>query len=151
MSWKNIGRYGTYIYVLESKNAVFVGWLRRVRFKKSTFWVQKGTLCGCPAPPLQKRKINPGYGPVFTIIRNHSKFNSVNVVSTRFRQCFPCRQRPWKWVSPQTDIQNLHMIRLRKIRRLMIHFGRTWVLSPKWCLICNLMLTLSWSILSDIS
>ena len=41
-----------------TKNGVFVGWLRGVRFKKSTFWVQKILFWGV----LHLPQFDPGYG-----------------------------------------------------------------------------------------
>ena len=42
-----------------AKNGFFCKRVKGVRFKKSTFWVQKGPHFGGPTPP----KIDPGYGP----------------------------------------------------------------------------------------
>ena len=46
-----------------TKNEVFEEGLRGVRFKKSTFGVQKVHFWGVPHPP----KIDPGYGPVYDL------------------------------------------------------------------------------------
>ena len=52
--------FGNYV----GQNGVFVGGLRRGRFKKSTFWVQKGPLLGV----LHLARFDPGYGSGHTNI-----------------------------------------------------------------------------------
>ena len=50
---------GPHLATKWAKNGMFVSGLRVMRFKKSTFWVQKVHILGV----LHTPQINPGYGP----------------------------------------------------------------------------------------